>query len=120
MKSSRNQISPYDTKDGSLIRELIHPQRDPGARHQSLAEAEVSPGATTRLHRHLKTEEIYHILSGEGLMTLAESRFSVAPGDSILIPPGTWHCITNTGTAPLRLLCCCSPPYSHEDTVLSP
>ena len=25
----------------------------------------------------------------------------------------------NTGTEPLRLLCCCAPPYSHGDTYLT-
>jgi mannose-6-phosphate isomerase-like protein (cupin superfamily) len=38
----------------------------------------------------------------------------VAPGDAILIPPGAWHQITASQT--LRFLCCCAPPYSHEDT----
>ena len=38
----------------------------------------------------------------------------VSPGDAILIPPGAWHTIT--ATEPLRFLCCCAPPYAHEDT----
>jgi mannose-6-phosphate isomerase-like protein (cupin superfamily) len=41
------------------------------------------------------------------------------PGDCIVIPPGVEHQLTNTGREPLRLLCCCSPPYSDEDTVLT-
>jgi mannose-6-phosphate isomerase-like protein (cupin superfamily) len=49
-------------------------------------------------------------------MTLGDEEFSIAPGDSILIPPGTPHCLRNTGDQPLRLLCCCAPPYRHEDT----
>ena len=40
----------------------------------------------------------------------------VAVGDAILIPPGAWHQITALGDADLRLLCCCAPPYSHDDT----
>jgi hypothetical protein len=36
------------------------------------------------------------------------------PGDAMLIPPGAWHTIT--ATEPLRFLCCCAPPYAHEDT----
>ena len=38
------------------------------------------------------------------------------PGDAILIPSGTWHTIM--ATEPLRFLCCCAPPYAHEDTYL--
>ena len=51
-------------------------------------------------------------------MTLGEEVFDAEPGDSILIPPDTPHCIEALGPEPLRLLCCCSPAYSHEDTEL--
>ena len=39
----------------------------------------------------------------------------VVTGDAILIPPGARHQIT-AADAPLRFLCCCAPPYSHDDT----
>ena len=35
-------------------------------------------------------------------------------GDAILIPPGAWHTIA--AEKALRFLCCCAPPYAHEDT----
>jgi mannose-6-phosphate isomerase-like protein (cupin superfamily) len=38
----------------------------------------------------------------------------VGPGDAVLIAPGAWHQIT--AREPLRFLCCCAPPYSHDDT----
>jgi len=110
-------MAPYRTLDGSEIRELLHPDLH-AVRHQSLAEAIVDPGCRTHLHRHHVTEELYHILDGEGLMTLGCETFRVAPGDSVVITPGSVHCIENTGTGPLRLLCCCTPAYRHEDTEL--
>lgn len=117
MKFCYAECTAYTTKDGSLIRELIHPDRD-ASRHQSLAEATVLPGHRTQLHRHDTTEEIYHVTAGMGRMTLGNDVFEVGPGDSILIRPGTPHCIETTGVEPLRILCCCSPAYSHEDTIL--
>lgn len=117
MKTRYSDIPAYITKDGSEIRELIHPDHH-DSQHQSLAEAVVPPGKRTLLHRHLRTEEIYHVTTGQGRMTLGEEVFDVEPGDSILIPPGTAHCIEAQGTEPLRILCCCSPAYSHEDTEL--
>ena len=39
----------------------------------------------------------------------------VAEGDAILIPPGAWHELL-AGPEGVRLLCCCVPPYSHDDT----
>lgn len=117
MKTVYRDIEPYVTKDGSEIRELLHPAVH-GNRNQSFAEAIVAPGCTTRLHRHAQTEEIYHITAGEGSMRLGEEVFSVRAGDTICIAPGTPHCIENAGSVPLKILCACSPPYSHDDTEL--
>jgi mannose-6-phosphate isomerase-like protein (cupin superfamily) len=52
-------------------------------------------------------------------MSVEVERREVGPGDAILIPPGTRHTIRNIGREPLVFLCCCAPPYSHEDTVLA-
>ena len=43
MKTSHDQIPPYTTKDGSEIRELMHPAVH-GNRNQSFAEAIVAAG----------------------------------------------------------------------------
>jgi len=117
MQTRYAEIPAYITKDGSEIRELMHPAHH-GNRLQSLAEATVAPGARTQLHRHAQTEELYHVTSGSGMMTLGDACFKVVAGDTVLIAPGTPHCIAATGSAPLRILCCCSPPYAHEDTEL--
>ncbi len=118
MKKTRyTDIKPYVTKDGSTIRELMHPSIH-GNANQSLAEAVVPVGATTQLHRHHRSEELYHIIAGGGRMTLGDETFAVSAGDTLCIPPGTPHRIENTGGEELRILCCCSPPYSHEDTEL--
>ncbi len=117
MKTAYRNIAPFTTKDGSTIRELMHPEQGMNS-NQSLAEAVVAPGAATRLHRHRLSEELYHITAGAGRMTLGAETFEVLPGDTICIPPGTAHCIENTGGEPLRILCACSPPYSHDDTEL--
>lgn len=116
MKTRYVEIAAYITRDGSQIRELLHPDHH-GARNQSLAEATVQPGQRTLLHRHWFTEELYHITAGCGTMTLGERRFAVEVGDTVLIPPGAAHCI-EAGEMELRMLCCCSPAYSHGDTEL--
>lgn len=119
MKTSYREITPYLTKDGSEIRELMHPAVH-GNGHQSLAEARIKPGSKTLLHRHLRSEELYHITAGEGMMTLGGEMFAVGVGDTICISPGTPHCIENTGGQDLVMLCCSAPPYSHDDTELVP
>lgn len=114
---NRDRSGPFTTKDGSEIRSILD-RTNSTARNQSLAEATLPPGAKTEEHYHPRTEEIYYVLRGRGLLSLEGERREVAPGDGILIPPATRHAIRNTGPEPLVFLCCCSPPYAHEDTIL--
>ena len=107
----------FITKDGSEIRELLGP-RNSCIRNQTLAEARLTPGASTTPHYHLKTEEIYFILEGQALMEVGNEVEPVGPGDAIAIPPRTHHRITNSGSGTLRFLCCCAPGYEHDDTIL--
>ncbi|NJB68892.1 mannose-6-phosphate isomerase-like protein (cupin superfamily) [Desulfobaculum xiamenense] len=119
MRTRYSDIESYVTKDGSIIRELMHPQVHGNAK-QSLAEATVPPGATTMAHVHHRTEELYHVVSGRGRMFLGDDAFEVRPGDTVCIAPGTRHSIVNVGDDDLRVLCCCSPAYAHDDTELVP
>jgi mannose-6-phosphate isomerase-like protein (cupin superfamily) len=110
-------VPAFETKDGSEIRELLA-YRNASILQQSLAEARLPPGKSTTPHRHLRTEEIYYILEGDGRMRVDDSTAQVGPGDAIAIPPGTLHQITNIGNTTLKFLCCCAPPYEHQDTLL--
>jgi mannose-6-phosphate isomerase-like protein (cupin superfamily) len=111
-RTNLDAIEPFVTKDGSQIRELARTAA------QSLAEATVPPGATTIRHLHRVTEELYAFTAGAGEMELDGEAFAVRAGDTVVIPPGAPHGLRNTGDVPLVLLCCCVPPYSHDDTVL--
>ena len=110
---NRENQTPFTTKDGSTIRSLLDLSNAPVAR-QSLAEATLAAGAATDRHYHRLSEEFYYLLGGRGLMELDGEQREVGPGDAILIPAGAWHQIR--ALEPLRFLCCCAPPYAHEDT----
>jgi mannose-6-phosphate isomerase-like protein (cupin superfamily) len=112
------EVPAFTTKDGSEIRELLA-YRNSVIRNQSLAEARLSPGASTQEHYHPKTEEIYSITHGSGRMRIESELREVKPGDAIAIPSGMKHKIWNTGTETLRLLCCCVPAYEDTDTVIT-
>ncbi len=104
---------PFTTKDGSTIRSILDRANAPVA-NQSLAEATVPAGCATQRHYHKRSEEFYFILEGTGDMEIEGETRIVRPGDAALIPAGAWHTITARDT--LRFLCCCAPPYAHEDT----
>lgn len=108
---------PFTTKDGSQIRSILDLSNAHVA-NQSLAEASVPPGGATDRHYHKLSEEFYFLLEGTGQMEIDGETRDVGPGDAILIPPGAWHQIT--ATTALRFLCCCAPPYAHEDTYFEP
>jgi mannose-6-phosphate isomerase-like protein (cupin superfamily) len=103
-------VEAFVTKDGSTIRELHHTQV------QSLAEATLEVEQATERHYHRVAEEIYFVLKGQGRMEVDGDITHVRPGDAVLIPAGAWHQLENNGTSELRILCCCAPPYSHDDT----
>ncbi len=108
--ASPDRVEAFVTKDGSTIRELHHTAA------QSLAEATLEPGQATERHYHRASEEIYVVVKGSGTLEVDGETRRVRPGEAALIPPGAWHTLENDGTSELRILCCCSPPYAHEDT----
>jgi mannose-6-phosphate isomerase-like protein (cupin superfamily) len=108
----------FTTKDGSEIRELLA-HRNSAIRNQSLAEARLPVGGATQEHYHRRTEEIYYITHGRGCIRIEGETCEVVTGDAIAIPPGQKHKLWNTGTEPLRLLCCCAPAYEHDDTIIT-
>ena len=113
-----NKVPAFITKDGSEIRELLV-HRNSAIRRHSLAEARVPGGGSTQEHYHPKAEEIYYVTAGRGQIRIEGEVRDIAAGDAVAILPGQRHKLWNTGNETLRLLCCCSPAYEHEDTVLT-
>lgn len=120
IKTNRRETPAFLTKDNSEIREFFSPVRY--AVNQSLGEAVVSGNSKTYWHFHKKSEEIYFILDGNGIMEFREGNitkeYRVGAEDAILIKPGAVHRIRNIEDASLRFLCICSPAYADNDTVL--
>jgi mannose-6-phosphate isomerase-like protein (cupin superfamily) len=114
----RDKLEPYVTRDGSTIREWAGPGYAAEAAGLSLAEATVAPGGATIEHLHRRSEELYLVTAGSGLLRVGGEERAVATGDCVAIPSGTPHRLSNDGEVDLVVVCACSPPYSHEGTVL--
>jgi mannose-6-phosphate isomerase-like protein (cupin superfamily) len=112
-----NYCEEFTAGDGSLLRQLLHPDTNDVACRYSLCHATVKPGQTTRPHK-LKTSEVYYILEGQGLMSTAGALEAVRPGQAIYIPPGSTQYIENTGNSDLTFLCIVDPAWRKEDEEL--
>ena len=103
----------------------------PGHFNQALSKAIVTPdtvgsrffdyrmstyeaGAHVATHVHSVQEQIYHVLSGEGILTLDGERHLLRANDVTYIPPGVVHEFHNTGIDPLVFLVITSPPTDDE------
>jgi mannose-6-phosphate isomerase-like protein (cupin superfamily) len=109
-----NECDEFVAGDGTLLRELLHPDKQPIALRYSLAHAIVPVGQVSTSHS-LTTSEVYYILSGEGEMHIDDETRRVEPGDAIYIPPNARQFIRNTGHEPLVFICLVDPAWRKED-----
>lgn len=103
--------------DGTRLRELLHPDKQPLELRYSLAHAIVPVGQTSIPHA-LKTSEVYYILSGIGEMNIDGETQPVEAGDAIYIPPNARQFIHNSGTESLIFICIVDPAWQKEDETI--
>ena len=110
-----NSIIVSDTKSGS---EVIGVHGGTGLMHwkrfvtglmmhapwDSFEHNRLEPGAAVGEHVHSRTEEIYFIVSGKGMMKYNSEEFEVVPGDLIMTPLNGRHGIKNHGTEVLEFV----------------
>jgi len=85
------------------------------ARQLAVTWVEGAPGSEQALHAHPDNEQIYVIVSGEGLMTCGDEQRAVGARTLIFVPPGTRHAIRNTGSEPLVFISATAPPFANTD-----
>lgn len=96
MRVSHNAHGDYEYLKRTFVRR--------GAGETLLCVYEIPPGKSAYpYHYHLKDEESFHILSGEGTLRTPEGTTPVTAGDLLHFPAGPTgaHKLTNTGTEPL-------------------
>ena len=78
------EVIPVEARPGIWRRTLAWGQR------AMLLESTFDAGADLAEHSH-PHEQITYLLSGELEMRVGDKAYSLAPGDSVLIPPGVRH-----------------------------
>ena len=110
-----SEIKPFITTDGSLIREIFHPQRHNLSMNYSVAHATVKVGESTTSHILKNSSEVYVVLSGKGIVHIDDEKQLLNQGDSLFIPAGSLQYIENCGDEELKFLCIVDPFWKEED-----
>ncbi|HTL87950.1 MAG TPA: cupin domain-containing protein [Leptolyngbya sp.] len=100
--------------DGTLLRELLHPDKQEIELRYSLAHAIVPVGQGSIEHA-LTTSEVYYILSGMGEMHINGEVQTVKAGDAVYIPPNARQSIRNVGNDAIVFVCIVDPAWRKED-----
>lgn len=106
----------YLAPDNAIAKEYLSPRNSP-LKCLSIAKITIPPHTSVEKHYHLKSEEVYQIVEGEGIMYLDEATCKVGPGEVVPIAPGSWHSIDNQSDQDLIMIVTCSPPWTPEDQV---
>ena len=109
-----DDCSEFVAGDGSLLRELLHPDKAPLEIRYSLAHATVPPDQATKPHK-LAAAEVYYVVEGFGVMFIDDESEPVEPGSTVYIPPGAVQYIENTADHELVFLCIVDPAWKPED-----
>ncbi len=107
----------FTAGDATVLKELLHPDKENISLRYSLAHAILKRGKTSMPHK-LKTSEVYYIIEGEGLMHIEDKSTKVHSGHAIYIPPNTKQFIENTGKSDLKFLCIVDPAWKKEDEII--
>lgn len=103
--------------DGSILREVLHPEKADLQIRYSLAFAKLAPGQKTKPHR-LKSSEVYYVIEGRALMHIDEQSCEVGAQCAVYIPPDSAQYIENMGNTDLKFLCIVDPAWRREDEEL--
>lgn len=76
-----------------------------------VANIHVTSIADSRRHYHKEVTEFYYILAGRGQMELGDDVVDLAPGVTIMIPPGVAH----RAHGDIRCLIVGVPAWKHDD-----
>jgi mannose-6-phosphate isomerase-like protein (cupin superfamily) len=101
---------------GALSKALVRPETC-GSRRVDFRISCYQPMAHVQEHVHRVQEQVYHVLEGEGLLTLDDRRVLMRRHDYVFVPPGVRHSFTNHGTVPLVFLVVTTPVEDEETPV---
>lgn len=113
-----NECDAMTGEDGKILRELLHPDKQPLALRYSLAHASLPVGQTSTPHS-LTTSEVYYIIQGKGEMHIENETQLIESGDTVYIPPNSHQYVHNCGDEPLVFICLVDPAWRPENETIN-
>ena len=98
---------------GALSKALVRPETC-GSRRIDHRISCYQPMAHVAEHVHKVQEQVYHVLEGEGMLTLDDKSHLMRKHDFVFVPPGVRHSFTNNGLTPLVFLVVTTPVEDGE------
>lgn len=106
------KISEADTNYFACIADPI----DEGVGFTILVEI-YQPGGATPPNTHAAAHEFFYILEGSGKGFCDGVEVDLAPGSTLLLPPGKEHIVRNTGAGKLYALCVMVPNEDFAEMI---
>ena len=117
--SKAKEVSGYtaNTPCERTLKVLISPELQ-GVKNIAVGMTIIAPGGRTSSHVHLKEEEPWYIVEGQGLLIVDGHEMKVEKDTVIVVLPGEYHQITNTGQTEMKILWIYTPPGEEQKVIL--
>ncbi|MEK7180979.1 MAG: cupin domain-containing protein [Patescibacteria group bacterium] len=88
------------------------------AEHCQLVLMSLLPGEDIGSEAHEGIDQFFRFEKGEGKVVIDESEYIVGDGDTVIVPSGSTHNVTNTSaTEALKLYTIYAPPHHRDEVV---
>ena len=114
MRSVHKSDAPALSRNGGLVSHILHSQRDASETDLTITWVDVEPGARQVRHEH-DPEQVYVIITGEGVMSVGDDERAVEAGDLVHIPANTEHGLENTGDRTLEYVSAATPAFPDAE-----
>ena len=101
-------------KPGIQSRQLVWPKNSPESR-TTITHVTMEPGSVSERHTHERSEQIWIVERGEGILLLENEHTEVLrAGDIVRTPAGEIHGVANSGNEPLVYIAVTTPPQNFS------
>ena len=102
------------SNSGVESQQLLFPENSSSSR-VTITRVTVAPGASSPVHRHETSEQVWVALSGEGTLLLGDGQTRpIRAGDVVRFADGDLHGIENTNALPFVYMAVTAPPINFR------